>query len=224
MDIADAITYVVTRPRRMSGCQGIRNESSALDLYTIGEEGEGRNESSALTTEEPSMTTNATNATTAGQAADQQHYLEPGWFTRNVFNRLVRRLTRMGVSVWGSRELRVRGRKSGEWRSTPVNLLTVDGRRYLVAPRGAAQWVRNIRVAGGGELRVGHHVEAFTVTEVADRYKAEILRPYLERWKFEVGAFFDSIDSIDSIDTSATDAELVAIGPRHPVFLVSGPS
>lgn len=86
-------------------------------------------------------------------------YLEPGWFTRHVFNRTVRQLTRWGVSIAGSRELRVRGRSSGEWRSTPVNLLELNGERYLVAPRGVTQWVRNVRVAGGGELRVGHRVE-----------------------------------------------------------------
>src|SRR5437870_1083033 len=54
---------------------------------------------------------------------ESPRYLEPGWFTRNVFNRIVVALTRLGVSVRGSRELRVRGRKSGEWRKVPVNLL-----------------------------------------------------------------------------------------------------
>src|SRR5262245_26119187 len=88
-------------------------------------------------------------------------YVEPGWFTRNVFNRSIRRLTRMGVSVLGSRELRVKGRTSGEWRSVPVNLLTIDGQQYLVAPRGTTQWVRNLRAAGGGELRVGRRTESF---------------------------------------------------------------
>ena len=91
----------------------------------------------------------------------QPHYQEPGWFTSNVFNRLVAFLTRAGLSVWGSRELRVKGRTSGEWRTTPVNLLTVDGRRYLVAPRGTTQWVRNLRVAGTGELHVGRRIETF---------------------------------------------------------------
>jgi len=140
------------------------------------------------------------------------HYLEPGWFTRNVFNRAVRRLTRMGVSVWGSRELWVRGRKTGELRSTPVNLLVVDGHRYLVAARGETQWVRNLRAAGGGELRVGRSVEAFAYDEVVDADKAAILRPYLQRWKFEVGQFFDGVDA------SSTDDELAAVGHRHPVF------
>jgi len=111
----------------------------------------------------------------------------PGWFTRTVFNPTVAWLTRAGFSVWGSRELRVRGRTSGEWRTTPVNLLGHDGERYLVAPRGHTQWVKNLRVAGEGELRVGHHTEAFRAEEVADDDKVEILRAYLKRWKLEVG-------------------------------------
>lgn len=145
---------------------------------------------------------------------DDTRYLQPGWFTRNIFNRLVRRLTRLGVSVAGSRELRVRGRTSGEWRSTPVNLLTIDGDRYLVAPRGQAQWVRNIRVSGTGELRVGRRTEAFRAAELADPVKVPILREYLRRWGWEVGQFFEGIDK------SATDEQLAAIAPGFPVFRV----
>ena len=75
-----------------------------------------------------------------------EHYDQPGWFTKNVFNRAVAMLTRLGVSVAGSRILEVRGRKSGEWRRTPVNLLIIDGVRYLVAPRGCC--------LGGGASRL----------------------------------------------------------------------
>ncbi|HYJ75381.1 MAG TPA: nitroreductase/quinone reductase family protein, partial [Kineosporiaceae bacterium] len=74
-----------------------------------------------------------------------QRYIEPGWFTRNVFNPLVRRLARWGVSYRGTRELAVVGRSSGQVRTTVVNLLDHDGRQYLVAPRGNTQWVRNVR-------------------------------------------------------------------------------
>lgn len=139
-------------------------------------------------------------------------YLEPGWFTRNVFNRAIVLLTRAGLSVWGSRELRVRGRKSGEWRKTPVNLLTHDERRYLVAPRGDTQWVRNLRVARTGELRVGRRVETFTATEIDADAKPEILRAYLRRWKMEVGVFFEGVGP------DASDDELRAIADRHPIF------
>ena len=143
-----------------------------------------------------------------------KRYLEPGWFTRNVVNRLVRRLTRLGLSVRGSRELRVRGRSTGEWRSTPVNLLTLDGVDYLVAPRGTTQWVRNLRVATTGELRLGRRVEQFRAVEMADADKPRILRDYLRLWKSEVGVFFDGVSA------DATDDELLAIAPGYPVFVI----
>jgi deazaflavin-dependent oxidoreductase (nitroreductase family) len=131
-----------------------------------------------------------------------------------VFNPLVAVLTRAGVSVWGSRELRVRGRTSGEWRTTPVNLLTIGADRYLVAPRGETQWVRNLRVAGDGELRVGRHTEAFRATEVGDADKVPILRAYLKRWKAEVGVFFDGVSA------TSDEADVVRIAPKHPVFRI----
>ena len=95
-------------------------------------------------------------------------YVQPDWFTRNIFNQAVAGLTRLGISVWGSRILRVRGRTTGEWRSTPVNLLTHQGARYLVAPRGNTQWVRNLRAAGRGELTLGARVEPFSAIELTD--------------------------------------------------------
>jgi deazaflavin-dependent oxidoreductase (nitroreductase family) len=147
--------------------------------------------------------------------ADAPKYVEPGWFTRHVFNPLVALLTRAGISVWGSRELRVRGRTSGEWRSTPVNLLTLDGQQYLVAPRGLTQWVKNLRVAGGGELRVGRRTDTFRATEVADADKIPVLRAYLKRWKAEIGVFFDGVSG------DSPDAELQRIAPEHPVFRIS---
>jgi deazaflavin-dependent oxidoreductase (nitroreductase family) len=140
------------------------------------------------------------------------HYQAPGWFTRNVFNRIIVVATRLGISVWGSRELRVLGRKSGEWRKTPVNLLDLDGAHYLVAPRGQAQWVRNLRVAGTGELRVGRHVDAFRATEVEGDAKMTVIRAYLRRWKMEVGVFFDGVGP------DSSDDELRAVLDRHPVF------
>jgi deazaflavin-dependent oxidoreductase (nitroreductase family) len=142
------------------------------------------------------------------------HYQRPDWFTKHVFNRVVAVFTRLGISVWGSRVLRVRGRKSGEWRSSPVNLLNRDGRQYLVAPRGHTQWVRNIRVSGGGELVVGKRVQPFKAIEIADAEKVPILRDYLKRWKFEVGVFFGGVGP------DSTDEELRRIAPDHPVFRV----
>ncbi len=146
-----------------------------------------------------------------------ERYVEPGWFTRNVFNRSVAVATRLGISVWGSRVLRVRGRASGQWRETPVNLLAFDGRRYLVAPRGITQWVKNLRVAGEGQLVLGRHAEPFVATELADSEKVEILRAYLRRWKAEVGVFFEGVRA------NSPESELRRIAPNHPVFLVEQP-
>ena len=141
-------------------------------------------------------------------------YVRPGWFTQHVFNPVVAALTRAGVSVWGSRQLRVRGRTSGEWRTTPVNLLTIGGDRYLVAPRGVTQWVRNLRAACEGELRVGRRTERFRATEVPDDEKPPILRAYRKRWKAEVGVFFGGVSG------TSPEEDLRRIAPDHPVFRI----
>ena len=142
-------------------------------------------------------------------------YLEPDWFTKNIFNRAVGLFTRLGISVFGSRVLRVRGRKSGEWRATPVNLLTVDGVRYLIAPRGTTQWVRNLRAAGTGELWLGRRCERFEATELGDELKVPVLREYLRRWKWEIGQFFEGLDG------NAGDDKLAEIAPGFPVFRIA---
>jgi deazaflavin-dependent oxidoreductase (nitroreductase family) len=141
-----------------------------------------------------------------------EHYQRPGWFTTNVFNRLVAGLTHLGVSVYGSRVLEVRGRKSGQWRQTPVNLLRVDGVEYLVSPRGQTQWVKNLRASGEGRLRVGRRVQEFAAVELGDEEKVPLLRAYLKKWSFEVGTFFGGVGPNSSND------ELRRIGPDHPVF------
>jgi deazaflavin-dependent oxidoreductase (nitroreductase family) len=143
------------------------------------------------------------------------HYRAPGWFTRNVFNRAVARLTRMGISVLGSRVLETRGRQSGQPRRTPVNLLTVDGHEYLVSPRGNGQWVRNVRADDGRlTLILGRHRQAYMARELSadDPATTRILRAYLKRWKAEVGVFFDGTGP------GSSDAELAAIAPKHPIF------
>jgi hypothetical protein len=142
-------------------------------------------------------------------------YVKPKSAT-DFFNLTVARLTRMGISVYGSRVLYVRGRTSGEWRTTPVNPLTLsDGTRYLVAPRGNTQWVRNLRADDGrGELHVGRRIEPFLATEVADDDKPAILRDYLKHWKWEVGVFFDGVDA------KAPEEKLREIAPGYPVFRI----
>jgi deazaflavin-dependent oxidoreductase (nitroreductase family) len=140
------------------------------------------------------------------------HYKRPDWFTKHVFNPVVAGLTRLGISVAGSRVLEVRGRKSGEPRRTPVNLMTFEGGRYLVAPRGHTQWVRNLRAQGEGRLLVGRRAERFSAVELPDDEKPALLRAYLKRWKWEVGQFFGGVGP------EAAEEELRRIAPDHPVF------
>jgi len=143
-----------------------------------------------------------------------ERFQEPGWFTARVFNPIVAGLSRIGLSLAGSRVLEVKGRKSGEWRKTPVNPLTFEGNRYLVAPRGNTQWVRNLRVANEGRL-AGRRTETFKATELPDAEKPPLLRAYLRKWKWEVGAFFDGIDA------DAPDEDLTRIAPDHPIFRIT---
>lgn len=142
-----------------------------------------------------------------------QTFQEPGWFTRHVFNPLVGWLSRRGLSLAGSRVLEVKGRKSGEWRRTPVNPLEFEGDRYLVAPRGNTQWVRNMRASGGGRL-VGRGVEEFTATELPAEQRPPILRAYLRKWKWEVGAFFEGVGP------DSPEQELRRIAAERPVFRI----
>ena len=137
-----------------------------------------------------------------------------GQLSGRIFNRSVAWLADLGISILGSRVLTVRGRNSGQLRSTPVNLLTLDGQRYLVSPRGHTQWARNLRVAGAGTLRLGRRTEAFTATELTDADKPPVLSAYLRRWKFEVGMFFDGVGP-DQHD------KLREISPGYPVFRIS---
>jgi hypothetical protein len=141
------------------------------------------------------------------------HYQRPDWFTRNVFNRLVAGLTRLGVSVVGSRVLEHRGRTTGDLHRTPVNLLTFEGTQYLVAPRGETQWVRNVRHADGHcVLILGRRRRITTLTEIPEAERTPMLRAYLRRWKFEVGMFFDGVGP------DSSDEEWAAAAGRHPVF------
>lgn len=146
-------------------------------------------------------------------------YLRPGRFTRRVMNPAVAFLTRRGMSVKGTRILEVRGRRSGQPRQTVVNLLGLDGERYLVAPRGRTQWVANVRAAGDATLRLGRRQEHVRLVELDDPElddmgKVPVLRSYLEQWAWEVGAFFEGVDA------GSSDDELAAIAPSFPVFRI----
>jgi deazaflavin-dependent oxidoreductase (nitroreductase family) len=146
--------------------------------------------------------------------AEPPLFHRPDWFTRNVFNPLVAGLNRVGLGLQGSQTLAVRGRKSGEMRTTPVNPFELDGKTYLLAPRGTTQWVRNLRVAREGELRSGRKVRRFRAEELPDSEKLPLLRLYVEKWAWE------SKDLL-GVDTDASDDEVRRIAPDHPAFVLT---
>jgi hypothetical protein len=142
-------------------------------------------------------------------------YVEPGFFTARVFNPAVAFLVRrLGVTLKGARLLSVQGRRTGAWHSVPVNPLSLAGQRYLVAPRGDTQWVRNLRVSRQARLTLGRLTETVRVEEVADPAKPPILRAYLEQWEWEVKRFFDGLGA------GASDEALARIASRYPVFRI----
>ncbi|WP_433373863.1 nitroreductase family deazaflavin-dependent oxidoreductase [Actinoplanes sp. CA-142083] len=132
----------------------------------------------------------------------------------NIFNDLAKWLTARGISLMGSRVLAVRGRKSGEVRTTIVNLFTYEGERYLLAPRGHTQWVRNLRAAGEGELRLGRRRQRFVPVDVADADKEPLIRLYLKKWAWETGAFFDGLKA------GSPRADIEDAAPGFPVFRI----
>lgn len=148
----------------------------------------------------------------ASEAKSDTKYMKPGPIT-GVFNGIVGLMGKLGLSLAGSRSLTVPGRKSGEPRTTPVNPLEFDGATYLVAPRGTTQWVRNLRAAGDGELRLGRRTRTFTGEEVPDSEKLPILKAYLDKWAWEVGTFFE-------LGKDPSDEEIIGVAHLHPVFRV----
>ncbi|MFJ8766466.1 nitroreductase family deazaflavin-dependent oxidoreductase [Streptomyces clavifer] len=146
----------------------------------------------------------------------QQPYYLRGNALNVRMNSAIGWLARHGFSLLGSAEMSVRGRRSGQMQRVPVNPHTHGGVQYLVSARGHSQWVRNMRVAGGGELRVGRKVRAFTAQEIADdEQKMLVVRAYLERWGWEVNQYFRGVTA------RSTDAELLAACPDHPVFRIT---
>ena len=129
-----------------------------------------------------------------------------------TLNDLFRLLAEAGISIAGTVAIRVRGRKTGKRRGVVVNLLTVDGRDYLVSPRGNTQWVRNARAAGVIEMGPRWHSSEVRINEIADHDKPELLRRYLDRWFWEVKGH------VGGLTPESSEAELSAAAASIPVF------
>ncbi len=145
------------------------------------------------------------------------HYQKPDRATRAA-NAAIRRLAEMGVSIAGTRALRVRGRTTGKPRSVVVNLLTIDGVEYLVAPRGNTQWARNVRAAGAVEVGPRWRRRSVGVSELDDAAKPEVLRRYLARWYWQVKKY------VPELTPDSDDEQLRAAAPSIPVFALFPPA
>jgi deazaflavin-dependent oxidoreductase (nitroreductase family) len=134
-------------------------------------------------------------------------------FATRMRDSLLMTLQRAGVNMGTMSLLTVRGRKSGQPHTVPVRLVEQDGQRWLVAPYGPVQWVRNLRVAGQATLTRGRRSEAISVTELPAGEAAPILKQYLIHVA-DVRPYFDV-----TRDSSHEAFELEA--PRHPVFHIT---
>ncbi len=141
-------------------------------------------------------------------------YEQPSRAAR-VANGVIRWLAEAGISIAGTRALRVRGRKTGKHRAVVINLLTVDGVDYLVSPRGNTQWARNVRATPVVEVGPRWHRRRLEASEVDDAAKPELLRRYLAKWYWQVK------DYVAGLTPDSTDEQFRAAAPTIPVFALT---
>jgi deazaflavin-dependent oxidoreductase (nitroreductase family) len=82
-----------------------------------------------------------------------------------LINLLFQALTRLGLGASYRHILTVPGRTTGRLYSTPVDIIELDGERWLVAGYGPASWVRNVRAAGAVTLARGRRSRPSEVEE-----------------------------------------------------------
>jgi deazaflavin-dependent oxidoreductase (nitroreductase family) len=128
-----------------------------------------------------------------------------------LFNRTFGFLIGLGLGPSHIYLLQVRGRKTGKLFSTPVDLLELRGKRYLVAPRGRTQWVRNAEAAGEIALKKGSTLQKFRLRSIPDAEKPQILKAYLDSFKREVQRYFP-------IRAGSPPEQFAAIAASYPVF------
>jgi deazaflavin-dependent oxidoreductase (nitroreductase family) len=128
-----------------------------------------------------------------------------------LFNRVFGFLVGLGLGMKHNYLLQVRGRKSGKLYSTPIDLLEINGRRYLVAPRGRTQWVRNAEAAGAVVLKKGRRQQSFSLRAVPDADKPELLKAYLDSFKTAVQRYF-------SVAAGSDAQAFGAVAANYPVF------
>lgn len=128
-----------------------------------------------------------------------------------IFNRSFGFLVGLGLGFPHNQLLQVKGRKTGRIYSTPIDLLEMDGKKYLVAPRGRTQWVRNAEAAGVVALKRGRMRLSYAIRPIADAEKPRILKAYLDRFRREVQRYFP-------VQAGSDAQAFTAIATQYPVF------
>jgi deazaflavin-dependent oxidoreductase (nitroreductase family) len=132
-----------------------------------------------------------------------------------AFTRLFGFLVGLGFGLKHNYLLQVRGRKSGRLYSTPVDLLETAGKRFLVAPRGRTQWVRNAEAAGEVTLKKGRSRQTYDLRPVADAAKPELLKAYLDSFKTTVQRYFP-------VPAGSAAQAFASIAANYPIFELTG--
>jgi deazaflavin-dependent oxidoreductase (nitroreductase family) len=143
-------------------------------------------------------------------AADKIAFRKPTLMERG-FNRLFGFLVGLGLGMRHNYLLQVRGRKSGNLYSTPIDLLEMDGKRFLVAPRGRTQWVRNAEAAGEVTLKKGSFQQTFGLRPIPDAEKPRLLKAYLDSFKTTVQRYFP-------VSAGSEAQALTSVAANYPVF------
>jgi deazaflavin-dependent oxidoreductase (nitroreductase family) len=131
--------------------------------------------------------------------------------SERLFNKLFGFLVGLGLGLSHNFLLEVRGRKTGRLYSTPVDVLVLGGRRYLVAPRGQTGWVRNALASGTVVLKKGRRREELRVRALSADEKPTVLKAYLDRFKLAVQRYFP-------VPAGAPEAAFEPLVDRYPAF------
>ena len=141
-------------------------------------------------------------------------YFNPPTTIEQLINKLFGFLIGLGLGLSHNFLVEVRGRKTGRLYSTPVDVLVLDGRRYLVAPRGHTAWVRNALVSGTVALRRGRRREEFRIRALSTVEKPAVLKAYLDRFKLAVQRYFP-------VPAGSPESAFDSLTDRYPVFELS---
>jgi deazaflavin-dependent oxidoreductase (nitroreductase family) len=137
-------------------------------------------------------------------------FLAPGPLER-LFNRVFGLLVGLGLGLGHNYLVETKGRRTGRSHATPINVLEMEGRRLLVAPRGRTQWVRNAEVVGEVTLRRGRRRQRFRLRALPDAEKPPILREYLDRYRPTVQRYFP-------VPAGSPPSAFAGVASRYPVF------